>query len=199
MNPRSSERDATVLLEHDGQLLLYPDAFADDPKWLDELTSGIDWQQHRLRLFGREVMAPRLSAWHGDAGCYYRYSGLRLAPQPLTPLLQRMRSTISDLTGVDFNCVLLNLYRDGADSMGWHADDEPELGADPDIGSVSLGATRRFLLRHRRDRSHRLGVDLEHGSLLVMKAPMQRHWQHSVPKTRRVLGPRLNLTWRVIR
>ena len=97
-----------------------------------------------------------------------------------------------------FNCVLLNLYRDGSDSMGWHSDDEPELGDAPDIASLSLGATRRFLLRHRTERSRRFALDLTDGSLLLMRAPMQAFWQHCVPRTRRPVAPRINLTWRYI-
>lgn len=161
------------------------------------LLDEIPWQQHRLRLFGRAVDAPRLSCWIGDADAAYRYSGVRFEPQPWTPTLAALRDRASAACGERFNSVLANLYRDGRDSMGWHADDEAELGEEPIIGSLSFGAVRRFLVRSR-DRSERLQLDLDHGSLLCMAGRLQRHYQHAVPKTARPLPARLNLTFRRI-
>jgi len=183
----------------DGSLALFAEAFvAEAPAWFAALLEEVRWEQHWLTLFGRRIAAPRLSAWYAEPGCSYRYSGLSLAAQPFTPVLAQIRARTEALAGHGFNSVLLNLYRDGADGMSWHSDDEPELGPEPLIASLSLGATRRFLLRRRDAPRTRLGIDLADGSLLLMAPPLQRHWQHSVPKTRRATGPRINLTWRRI-
>ena len=167
---------------------------------LTELTATIGWQQQPIRLFGKQVMQPRLTAWHGDAGAAYQYSGLTLDPQPWTPALQQLREQVQAAAGTCFNSVLLNLYRSGQDSMGWHADDEPELGPSPVIASLSLGATRRFRLRPIGPKAgalaQPLGLDLPNGSLLLMRGPTQHCWQHALPKTARPTGPRLNLTFR---
>ena len=162
------------------------------------LQQEVQFTQHRVRLFGRELPAPRLSAWHGDPGCDYRYSGVSHVPLPMGPVLQALRDCVERACEQRFNSVLLNLYRDGADAMGWHSDDEPELGAAPVIASLSFGAERRFLLRSRAMPRQRRALDLPDGSLLLMEAPLQAHWQHALPRTRRACGPRLNLTWRWI-
>ena len=183
----------------DGALALFAEAFvAEAPAWFAALMGEVRWEQHWLTLFGRRIAAPRLSAWYAEPGCSYRYSGLSLAAQPFTPVLAQIRARTEALAGHGFNSVLLNLYRDGADGMSWHSDDEPELGPEPLIASLSLGATRRFLLRRRDAPRTRLGIDLADGSLLLMAPPLQRHWLHSVPKTRRATGARINLTWRRI-
>lgn len=157
------------------------------------------WSQHRVRLFGREHPSPRLSAWYGDPGARYCYSGQTLIPLPWTASLASVRERVERFCGQPFDGVLLNLYRDGRDGMGWHSDDERELGAEPSIASVSLGAARRFSLKHRtrRDVAPRSLV-LEHGSLLWMRGATQQHWRHSIPKTRTPVGARLNLTFRAI-
>lgn len=168
---------------------------------LTELTATIRWRHEAIKLFGKEVMQPRLTAWYGDAGAAYRYSGLQLHPEPWTPRLLQLRRQVEAATGATFNSVLLNLYRHGQDSMGWHADDEPELGSEPVIASLSLGSSRRFRLRPHPGRGPAhppLGVELGSGSLLLMQGPTQRHWQHAVPKTAQPVGPRLNLTFRRI-
>ena len=168
---------------------------------LQALTQTLAWRQDAIRLFGRTVPQPRLTAWHGDPAAHYRYSGLTLTPQPWTPPLLALRQQVEAATGARFNSVLLNLYRSGQDSMGWHADDEPELGAAPVIASLSLGATRRFRLRPRdpaRTPHAPVSLDLPAGSLLVMRGPTQRHWLHALPKTARSLAPRLNLTFRLV-
>ena len=183
----------------DGGLLLFGDAFASDgAQLMESLLVDVRWTRHRLQLFGKRIDAPRLSAWHAEPGCNYRYSGLDLEPEPLDRALCAMRERIERLTGQVFNSVLLNLYRDGQDSMSWHSDDEPELGPAPVIASLSLGATRHFRLRRRGQTRTTLSLDLEGGSLLLMEAPLQQHWQHCIPKTRRQTGPRINLTWRQI-
>ena len=166
-----------------------------------ELTETVVWRQEPIRLFGKEVMQPRLTAWHGDPAAYYQYSGLTLAPQPWTPALQHLRQLVAAAASTHFNSVLLNLYRTGQDSMGWHADDEPELGLAPVIASVSLGAVRSFRLKPRNTEriTHQpLSLQLTSGSLLLMRGTTQQHWLHAVPKTARAVTPRLNLTFRRI-
>ncbi|MCC2545891.1 alpha-ketoglutarate-dependent dioxygenase AlkB [Hymenobacter sp. BT175] len=166
---------------------------------LAELASTIAWRQESIQLYGKAVLQPRLSAWYGDAEARYRYSGLSLEPLPWTPTLLALRQLLEEATGTRFNSVLLNLYRHGQDSMGWHADDEPELGPAPVIASLSLGAARRFRLRPRKPGlAPPVALDLTSGSLLVMRGLTQRYWLHAVPKTARPVGPRLNLTFRLV-
>ena len=150
-------------------------------------------------MFGQLRRIPRLQAWYGDNGCRYRYSNLLLEPLPWTPLLLDIKALAEQQAGCAFNAVMLNCYRDGQDSMGWHSDDEPELGLNPVIASISLGACRRFSLKHR-SRTQLTPVYLEpaHGSLIIMSGALQHHWQHAVPKTRKPLGERVNLTFRRI-
>ena len=167
------------------------------------LLREIDWEVHRIRMFGRLVDSPRLSCWIGDPQASYVYSGTRFAPQPwpdaLIPLRERLAPALVAITGAPPpNSVLANLYRDGRDAMGWHSDDEPELGPRPAIASISLGAPRRFLLRHRTWPEHRREVLLTHGSLLLMAGETQRFYRHAVPKTARPVGSRINLTFRTI-
>lgn len=166
-----------------------------------DLHAHSGWRQETAVMFGKEVRAPRLTAWCGDPGAAYVYSGLRHEPEAWTPPLADLRDRIADWGGVRFNSVLLNLYRDGADGVGWHSDDERELGPEPIIASVSLGATRTFQMRHkRRSEQPRFDLDLPHGSLLWMAGPCQRYWKHQIPKRRgKPLGPRINLTFRVVR
>ena len=163
---------------------------------LSTLRDEIAWERHRLRLFGREVDAPRLSCWIGDADAAYTYSRVRFQPRPWPPALQRLREELA-LRGVGrFNSVLANRYRHGRDSMGWHSDDEPELGHEPVIASLSLGAERRFVLRRRGQTRIAHALALPHGSLLLMRGASQRDWQHALPKTARAVGERINLTFR---
>jgi alkylated DNA repair dioxygenase AlkB len=165
-----------------------------------DLVDAVDWEQHEIRIGGRSIASPRLSAWYGDPGANYRYSGLSLEPRPWLPLIRELKAKVEGACGRPFNSVLLNLYRNGVDSMGWHSDDERELGERPVIASVSLGATRRFRLRHKkRTDVEPVVVDLEHGSLLIMRGETQRFWKHQLPKTRKVSESRLNLTFRSVR
>lgn len=175
---------------------LLPSAEAD--RLLAELCEQLPWEQPRVRVFGRYRRVSRLQSWHGDPDTEYRYSGLRLAPRPWTPGLARVRDLVEALLDEPFNSVLANLYRDGRDTIGWHADDEPELGARPLIASVSLGATRDLALRRRGETRMHSRVALVHNSLLVMPAGMQAHWEHALPRRARIAEPRLNLTLRRI-
>ena len=181
------------------------------PRWLDSteadallatLLEMLPWENHRIRMFGREVASPRLSLWMGDTEAVYQYSRTRFEPRPWPEVLWPLRLRVQATCGVCFNSVLANLYRDGGDYMGWHSDDEPELGAHPVIASLSLGATRRFLLRRRREPGTKCRTDeslelgLEHGSLLVMAGDTQRCYQHALPRMRGVTAARINLTFR---
>jgi alkylated DNA repair dioxygenase AlkB len=183
------------LLPHDGDVWLVADAVpaAAADRLLEALLAGTDWRQEEATVMGRRLPIPRLTAWHGEKG--YVYSGIRLAPAPWTPPLLELKAIAEALAAQAFNSVLLNLYRDGRDSVSWHADNEPGLGRNPVIASLSLGAVRRFQLRHRRTRE-RVDLDLPHGSCLVMAGATQHHWLHQIPKTARPVGPRLNLTFR---
>lgn len=161
------------------------------------LRAELAWRSERIVTYGRAVPVPRRVCWYGDPGAVYRYSGVAHQPLPWTPTLTALRQRIEATCARTFNSVLGNLYRDGQDSMGWHADNEPELGPAPVIASLSLGAERLFKLRHTR-RGATLDITLPDGSLLVMGGELQRHWRHSLPKTRRALGGRINLTFRYV-
>lgn len=173
--------------------------------YFERLLADVAWEQHQIRVFGRRVATPRLSAWYGDPGARYGYSGVALEPLPWLPAISELKSLAEsqghgDHGSSTYNSVLLNLYRDGSDSMGWHSDDEPELGDRPVIGSLSLGAERRFLLKRRgRADVDRVELTLSHGSLLIMYGDTQRNWKHSLPKSSGVREPRINLTFRLIR
>ena len=162
------------------------------------LRSELDWQEEALVIAGRQVMVPRLVCWYGDPGARYRYSGVSHEPLPWTPALTRLRTAVEQRSGSRFNSVLGNLYRSGQDSMGWHADKEKELGPNPVIASLSLGATRRFLLRHNRTREQ-IELGLTDGSLLIMGGRLQHDWRHCVPKAPRGAEARINLTFRLIK
>lgn len=163
------------------------------------LQQEIGWRQERILVWNQPRLQPRLSAWYGDPGRAYRYSGRRFEPQPWTDTLLRIRTDVEIASGHRYNSVLLNLYRDENDSVGWHSDDEPELGPAPVIASVSLGATRSFRLRHRQRKDLApVSIALEDGSLLLMKGATQRCWRHAVPKETGPCGPRINLTFRLI-
>jgi alkylated DNA repair dioxygenase AlkB len=164
----------------------------------EALRGEIAWETHRIRLFGRDLASPRLGCWIGDPGASYVYSNARFEPRAWVAPLSRLRDELSATVGENFNSVLANLYRDGRDGMGWHSDDEPELGPQPVIASLSLGATRRFLLKHRRDPQRKLAIELPAGSLLVMRGETQQHYRHALPKTARPVAARINLTFRRI-
>jgi alkylated DNA repair dioxygenase AlkB len=174
-----------------------PGAFTVDhaDKYLAELLEKTLWQQEQVQIFGQMKDIPRLTAWHGDPGHRYAYSGIAMDPLPWTNCLLELKAQVEQLADTKFNSVLLNLYRTGSDSVAWHADDEPELGAEPIIGSVSLGATRKFQLKRRDGSSETIRLKLEHGDAVIMRGGIQRHWLHQVPKTKKPVGPRINLTF----
>lgn len=180
-----------------------------EPAWLGPgpaaalfaaLRASVAWRQDRIRLFGRSHELPRLQAWYGDRGTDYVYSGIAMEPlpwlAPLAELRERLAATLAQAEDERFNSVLCNLYRDGRDSNGWHSDDERVLGPEPVVASVSLGATRRFRMRPKGGQAEAITLDLPSGSLLVMGAGAQAHWQHTLAKTARDVGERINLTYR---
>lgn len=166
---------------------------------LSQIIETAPWRQDEITMFGKRMAVPRLTAWHGDPGATYSYSGLTMDPHPWLGALLPIRRCVEGLTSCSFNSVLVNLYRDGSDSMGWHSDDETELGPAPVIASVSLGATRRFNLRRKDDTSVKQSTDLAHGDVLIMTGATQSLWQHQIPKTARPVTERINLTFRTIR
>lgn len=185
------------LLPFDGSAVLHEQFLDPDfaVRAFDELLRTNAWEEHDIVVFGQRHREPRLSTWHADGGKEYEYSGLLRTPLPLTPLLNDIRSRCESVSGASFNSVLVNLYRDGNDGVGWHADNEAVNGREPTIASVSLGATRRFDFRHRESKET-VKVDLHSGSLLVMSGLSQHCWVHQVAKTKQVVGPRINLTFR---
>lgn len=179
-------------------VLYIPNYFGAARRGCTDLAAAISWHQESIALFGRRVTVPRLCAWYGDVGVAYRYSNSTHRANGWLSELEVMRDQLLARLGIGFNFVLANLYRTGQDAMGWHADDEPELGARPCIASASFGAARRFCLRARDDRTHRVDLMLEHGSLLLMWGRSQRDWQHALPRMRAARGPRINLTYRCV-
>ena len=185
------------LLPSDGSALLVPDFLCESDA--DEFFSGLHgttpWEQNNIRLFGKEIAEPRLSAWHAEAHLAYTYSGAPRMPHPWIEPLSSLRTACEAHTGHSFNGALLNLYRTGQDAMGWHSDDEAINGPNPVIASVSLGAERRFDFRHKQTREV-VSVVLPHGSLLVMSGACQTYWLHRIAKTTHQIQPRINVTFR---
>lgn len=163
----------------------------------EELSNSNIWDQPSINFSGKLVPIPRLTAWYGDSGKNYSYSGIKLDPLPWDLLMGEVKSRIEDETGHQFNSALLNFYRDGNDSVSWHQDDEPELGEDPIIASLSLGGTRTFKLKNIETGEIK-NYDLENDTILLMGSGIQREWQHSIPKTKKLVKPRINITFRNI-
>ena len=202
----SSEHTALNLL---GAEVTYTQAFIENQQnYFEILKNEIQWQRDVIQIAGKTVPIPRLNAWYGDKGASYCYSGISLTPLAWTPTLLQLKTRIEHETTEPFNSVLLNYYRDGNDSVAWHSDDEAQLGTKPLIASLSFGATRRFSLRGpvalcRQGSSdlhstNTLHIDLEGGSLLVMGGQTQQYWRHQIAKTKKTVGPRINLTFRRI-
>lgn len=186
------------LLPRDGIAALVEEylGVAEADALLDALTGELAWEQRTVTMYGKTHPVPRLTAWCGEIA--YTYSGITHPPAPWPAELAALRQRLEDDLGIAYNCVLGNLYRDGRDHLGWHADDEGLFGERPVIASISLGGERRFAMRHADDGS-RVTVPLRHGSLLVMAGTMQAHWRHCVPATTREAAPRFNLTFRSAR
>jgi alkylated DNA repair dioxygenase AlkB len=185
--------DAEVYYQSEFDLGRHPDEI------LRELISDVPWRQHKILVWGKMHLQPRLVAWYGDPDTEYTYSGITLEPMPWTCLLLEIRRRVEDATAASFNSVLLNYYRDNRDSMGFHSDFEPVLGDRPVIASVSLGEERTFILKHKTNKLAKpVRLKLASGSVLLMKGETQRYWQHGVAKLARPCGPRINLTFRRI-
>lgn len=191
----------TLPLADGGELVLFDPWLApgEASALFGTLRETVPWRQEAITIAGRRILQPRLTAWIGDSGAVYAYSGLRLAPEPWPPALAALRARVEEAAGAPFNSVLANVYRSGDDSMGMHADKEKELGKDPLIASVSLGAPRRFVMAYagKQKGVPRVELPLGGGSLLVMRGTTQRFWRHGVPKEPGA-GPRINLTFRRI-
>lgn len=191
--------DLTNLAPFDGELYLIKQFYSSPEAQLlfTELQSSLAWQEEAIFIFGKSVKVPRLMCWIGDADAYYCYSGVDHQPSPWMQSLQAIRQRVEQQCQHSFNSVLANLYRDGQDSMGCHADNEKELGLNPLIASLSLGEERLFRLQHKQ-RKERLDMFLQNGDLLIMAGALQHHWLHSLPKTKKSKNPRINLTFRKI-
>lgn len=184
----------------DGEYIHIPSFFNKQKSDLlfQSLFDNIEWKQEEMNMYGRVVKFPRLTAWYGDNNKPYSFSGIQLDPTIWNDELLEIKKEIEPICEANFNSVLLNLYRDGNDSISWHTDAEKELGKNPIIASVNFGASRKFQLRHMQTRE-KIDIELQHGSLLVMKGTLQHFWQHQVPKTKKKVGKRINLTFRIIK
>ena len=169
----------------------------DSNQLLEKLIARLPWESMVIKMFGKDTMIPRLQCWVGDRGCDYKYSGKKLNRQDWTKDLKIIREKIYQEVQIDFNSVLVNYYRDGKDSMGWHADDEKELGPSPTIASISFGSERDLVFRNKITKET-LSIPQSHGCLILIDGKTQKNWQHSIKKTQKVIGPRINLTFRNI-
>jgi alkylated DNA repair dioxygenase AlkB len=185
----------------DAEIIYYPQFY--DKEQADiifaELAKDIPWQQDEISVYGKIHPQPRLTALFGNEGKPYSYSNITMQPHPWNSLLQKLKTEIENVSETVFTTVLLNQYRDGKDSNGWHADNEKELGTNPVIASLSFGAERTFQLKHNFDKDLKKNIILQHGSLLLMKGTTQHFWKHQIPKTAKPISPRINLTFRVIK
>ena len=196
-----SDQEPQKLNLQDAEVLYYPNfldsAFANDS--YQTLHKEIPWQQDTITVFGKKHLQPRLTALYGNNEIPYSYSNITMRPLPFTFALSEIKKRIERLTNIEFTTCLCNLYRNGKDSNGWHADDEASLGTNPVIASISLGATRLFKFRRISDHKTQYKLALTSGSLLVMKGATQHYWQHQLPKTAKQVGSRINLTFRVVK
>jgi alkylated DNA repair dioxygenase AlkB len=185
----------------DAEICLYPYFFDEDEAdyYLKELISQVAWSEQTIKVYGKEHKVPRLSAWYADDNKSYEYSGLRTVGLPWLAILTEIKNKVQTTCGTAFNSVLVNRYRNGRDSVGWHADDEPELGRDPVIASVSFGEERTFQLKHKYDKTLKTSIVLPHGSLLLMQGATQSNWLHQIAKSSRDMDERINLTFRFVK
>ncbi|MBP9681123.1 MAG: alpha-ketoglutarate-dependent dioxygenase AlkB [Bacteriovorax sp.] len=184
------------LLDLDGTVL-YQENYLKES--MEDILMGIVWRNDPITMFGKTYPQPRLTAWHGDPGLSYTYSKITMRSPGWSPILLKIRDQLEKDLKTPFNSVLLNYYRDGNDHMSYHSDDELELGVNPTIASLSLGATRKFSLKHRLNKIMKpVDLFLESQNLLVMKDELQHFWQHKIGKSTKIKAPRLNLTYRNI-
>ena len=184
----------------DAEVFLYPSLLSNQEadQLFDSLKTSIIWEKHKIKLYGRVHDVPRLTAWYGDPNKSYEYSGIKLKTRLWNSALLKIREKIETISKTKYNSVLLNLYRSGSDSVLWHSDDEPELGKNPVIGSLSLGEAREFQMKHKYNRDLKQNILLQHGSFLLMKGKTQHNWLHQIPKRKNLKGERINLTFRTI-
>ena len=182
------------LLEYYPQFISKPDSNSLLQKFIDETP----WRQTTQKMWDKEYLTPRLTAWYGDPGTDYSFSGGLKNPMPWTPELLLLKEKVEQAAGKRFNSVLLNYYRDGSDSVAWHSDKESVLGKNPVIASVSFGQVRSFDIRNKANHKEHYAIKLEHGSFLLMKAGLQEHWDHRIAKSTKPIGARVNLTFRVV-
>ncbi|WP_310482183.1 alpha-ketoglutarate-dependent dioxygenase AlkB [Chamaesiphon sp. VAR_48_metabat_403] len=198
----SSSSNQQIISIDDGRVILYEHFFDinESDRILEILTAEIDWSQEYIKMYGKSIPLPRLTAWYGDIS--YTYSGITMNSKAWHLLLLDIKTKIESVCDRSFNGVLLNYYRDGNDSVSWHADDEPKLAENPVIGSVSFGGTRKFSLKHKNpdhpNHKQFINIDLTHGSLLLMTGECQSFWLHQIAKTKKKVDPRINLTFRLI-
>ena len=197
-NKKVSDRSVEYFLENNTNNWTATDWRTIDKAALSAIDfKNIDWHHDKIKMYGKEVYLPRFSAWYADTNKTYTYSGLTLQPKQWNKGLLFIKEAIAKVSGVTFNSVLLNWYRDGQDYQNWHADNEKELGINPIIGSVNFGEERDFVLR-LNDKTAKITIPLKHGTFLLMSGELQHYWQHSVPKRTKIKGSRINLTFRVI-
>lgn len=189
----------TIVLHKDGLVNYYGKilAYQEANQYLDLLMQNILWKNDEVILFGKHIVTKRKTAWYGDSDYLYAYSNITKQALPWTKELSGLKQMVEEFAGVKFNSCLLNLYHNGNEGMGWHSDDEKSLGKNNTIASLSFGAERKFLFKHKQTRQI-ISFVLEHGSLLIMKAATQRNWLHSLPKSKNIVQPRINLTFRTI-
>ena len=200
MIQKNSFSSSENLLPLDGEAYYLPNFFSpqDSATFFPLLLETVPWKQEPIRMFGKQVMQPRLTAYFGDPHLTYTYSGITMQPESWSEPLLTIREKVEAVAGTKFTAALLNQYRNGADSMGWHRDNERSLGPNPLIASVSFGAARKFSLRHYTNKKLLRSINLEDGSLLLMKGATQHHWEHQLPKTALPTGLRINITFRVV-
>jgi alkylated DNA repair dioxygenase AlkB len=193
--------DTVNLLPYQGEVYFFPGFFSQEEssRYFTELSENIEWKQAPIKIMGKEILQPRLTAWHSDKGIRYKYSGITMEAREWTTALHNIKHRIESISGVQFNGVLLNRYRDGRDSMGWHRDNEKMLGTNPVVGSVTLGSTRTFQFRNYQNKKITRTIELTDGSLLMMQGETQHFWEHRIPRTSKPVGERINLTFRVIK
>lgn len=194
------EQQPIILNQELGKLSCYPDWLtpSESHHYFRLFSEELNWQNETLLMAGKRVLSPRLVSWYGDNNAQYRYSGTSYTAQAWHPGLKELKDRLNDAFSAPINSVLANLYRNGRDSVGWHADSEPELGKQPTIFSLSLGASRFFDYRQKNNNSSRQRIELHAGTLIIMQGSFQQYWQHQVPKQLKILVPRINLTFRYI-
>lgn len=188
------------LLPYQGQVYFYSDFLSENEnkEFYSALLNEVPWKQEPIKIFGKELMQPRLTAWYADERKSYTYSGITMQAFSWTSNLLKIKEKVEQVSGLRFNSALINYYRNGNDSMGWHRDNEKELGKNPVIASVSIGVTRTFKLRNYKNKKDQISLELTGGSLLAMLGETNHHWEHAIPKTTKVNSGRINITFRFI-